>query len=162
MSDDTKRSWTDMALAAGTGPIERSSQSPGRKLPSIVEREPAAKPRRGRIALVESDDLIRALVERWLGEEGFSMTRMTIEELKSGNGIDLIVADVPSPRGAAPLIRTLQAAHAAPLLLISARLRRGQGASATLARQLGVAAVLPKPFTRDELLGAVARALAPL
>jgi DNA-binding response OmpR family regulator len=126
-----------------------------------VERERPSLPERARIALVETDDLIRALVEQWLAEAGCTIKRMTIDELKRGNGIDLIIANVPSPRGAALLLRTLQTVHTAPLLLISARLRRGQGASAALARQLGVAAVLPKPFTRDELLSAVAKALTP-
>ena len=80
--------------------------------------------------------------------------------MKRGNGIELIIANVPSPRGAALLIRSLQAAHAAPLLLLSARFQRGGGSSLQVAEQLGVAAVLPKPFTRDELLTAVARAAA--
>jgi DNA-binding response OmpR family regulator len=117
-----------------------------------------AHPKRARIALLESDDLIRALVERWLGEAGYAIERVTIDELKRGNGIELIIANVPSPRGAALLIRSLQAAHAAPLLLLSARFQRGGGSSLQVAEQLGVAAVLPKPFTRDELLTAVARA----
>ena len=114
-----------------------------------------------RIALVESDDLIATLLERWLQEAGHRLERMTIDELRRGNGLDLIIANASSPRGAAPLIRAMQAAHAAPILLISARFRRDQAASTTLPRQLGVGAVLPKPFTRDELLDAVARAMAP-
>jgi DNA-binding response OmpR family regulator len=125
-----------------------------------VENESIAGPRLAVVALVESDDLIRTLVERWLGEAGYAVKRVTIEDLRAGNGIDLIVADVASPRAATSLIRSLQAVHAAPLLLISARLRRGQGASAALAQQLGVSAVLPKPFTRDELLTGVVAAMA--
>jgi DNA-binding response OmpR family regulator len=46
------------------------------------------------------------------------------------------------------------------VLLISARFRRTQDPSASLASQLGVSAVLAKPFTRDELLSAVDAALA--
>lgn len=119
-----------------------------------------AGPRHARIALVESDDLIRALAERWLEEAGYVVKRVSLDELKGGNGIDLIIANASSPRGVAPLIRSLRAVHTAPVLLISARFRRGQGASATLAEQLGVHAVLPIPFTHDELLEAVARATA--
>lgn len=123
-----------------------------------MEKDNIAHPKRARIALLESDDLIRALVEQWLGEVGYAIKRVTIDELKCGSGIELIIANVPSPRGAALLIRTLQAEHKAPLLLISARFQRGRGSSLQVAEQLGVAAVLPKPFTRDELLTAVARA----
>lgn len=126
-----------------------------------MEKDPVALSKRVRIALVESDDLIRTLVERWLEEAGYEVKRVTIDELKRGNGVDLIIANVPRPRSAALLIRSVQAAHTAPLLLISARFLRGQGTSSALAEQLGVPAVLPKPFTRGELLTAVARALAP-
>jgi DNA-binding response OmpR family regulator len=114
---------------------------------------------RARIALLESDDLIRAVIERWLEEAGYVLKQMSIEDLKRGNEVDLIIANAPSPRGAAPLVRALQTAHPAPVLLISARFRRDQGASVALPQQLGVRAVLPKPFTRDELLDAVARAV---
>jgi DNA-binding response OmpR family regulator len=113
-----------------------------------------------RIALVESDDLIRALLETWLGEAGHRVRRVTLDDLKRGNGFDLLIANVPSPRGAVPLIRTLRAMHRVPIVLISARVSRGQGASVQLAAQFGVAAMLAKPFSRDELLNAVALALA--
>lgn len=125
-----------------------------------MKKDRIARARSPRIALVESDDLIRALTERWLEEAGCTIQRMTLDDLKRGNGIDLIIANVPKPREAALWIGSLRPLHRAPVLLISARFRRGQGASAALARQLGASAVLPKPFTRDELLTAVARALA--
>ena len=124
-----------------------------------VEKGSTTKPRTVRIALVEQDDLIRTLVEHWLGEEGHSVKRVTPDALKRGNGFDLVIANVPSPRSAGPLIRALRAMHRAPLLLLSARIRRGQGSSVELAAQLGVSAVLPKPFTRDELLAAVRSAM---
>jgi DNA-binding response OmpR family regulator len=108
-----------------------------------------------RIAIVESDDLIRQLVERWLTEAGHHAKTMSPRALQGGNGFDLIIVNVSSPRAAAPMIRSLQAAHDAPLLLLSARFRHGQGASAQLARQLGVKAILPKPFTREQLLAAI-------
>jgi glycine cleavage system aminomethyltransferase T len=95
-----------------------------------------------------------------LDEAGYVVKRVSLDELKDGNGIELIIANASSPRAVAPLVRSLRTAHSAPVLLISARFRRGQGESATLAEQLGVHAVLAKPFTRDELLEAVARATA--
>jgi len=43
--------------------------------------------------------------------------------------------------------------------VISARFRRGLEASASASWQLGVRKVLPKPFTRRELLAAVRESL---
>jgi DNA-binding response OmpR family regulator len=48
--------------------------------------------------------------------------------------------------------------YAAPVLVVSARFRRG--ASTGVAQALGVSQVLPKPFTREELLSAVREAIA--
>ena len=107
----------------------------------------------GFIAIQEEDDLIRELLERWLGEAGYAVR-------PSGNEAPLLViADVPSPSGAQARIEALQAVYAAPVLVLSARFRRGLGSSDEAARRLGVTKVLPKPFTREELLSAVKEAL---
>ena len=108
---------------------------------------------KGFIVIQEEDDLIRELLERWLGEAGYSV------------GVDahqtprLVIANVPSPRGAQALIESLQAVYAAPILVLSGRFRRGLAGSAEAARRLGVKKVLPKPFTRKELLSAVTASL---
>jgi DNA-binding response OmpR family regulator len=67
----------------------------------------------------------------------------------------LIVANVADPRSAAPLLQSLREAYSSPILVISARFRRGLGRSMDAARRLGVHRILPKPFTRGELLAAV-------
>ena len=66
---------------------------------------------------------------------------------------------MPSPRGAQALIESLTAVYAAPILVLSGRFRRGLAGSAEAARRLGVKKVLPKPFTRKELLSAVTASL---
>ena len=109
--------------------------------------------RKGFILIREDDDLIRDLLERWLGEAGYAVAETAIETPR------LVIADVPTPSVAQPLIESLRAVYAAPILVLSARFRRGLGGSAEAARRLGVKKVLPKPFTRRELLAAVAEAL---
>ena len=71
----------------------------------------------------------------------------------------LVIVNVASPRAAQPLIQSLQAVYAAPVLVLSARFRRGLGNSMDVAHRLGVRQVLPKPFTRKELLSAVREAI---
>jgi DNA-binding response OmpR family regulator len=116
---------------------------------------------KGVVVVVETDDLIRGLLERWLGELGYSVVEAGEEAAKAAKAVRpvLVIANVSNPRGAQALIRSLQAAHAAPILVLSARFLRGLGASTEAARRLGVRKVLPKPFTRKELLSAVEEAI---
>jgi DNA-binding response OmpR family regulator len=110
-------------------------------------------PRNGLIVIHEGDDLIRELLERWLSEAGYCL-HAAADETPC-----LVIADAPSPRGAQPMIEALRAVYAAPIMVLSGRFRRGLGGSAEAARRLGVMKVLPKPFTRKELLSAVNEAL---
>ena len=115
---------------------------------------------KGRILVVEQNDLILRLVERWLGEAGYTVVAGTSQSLPQaigeGGEPELVIVDVPTPRGAEKIIKSIREVHAGRILLLSARLfRRGTRSSIAVARQLGVRNVLPKPFTRDELLSAV-------
>ena len=108
--------------------------------------------RKGFVLIQEEDVLIRELLERWLTEAGYAVCA-------SGDEAPcLVIANVPSPRGAEALIQSLRV-YAAPIIVLSGRFRRGLAGSAEAARRLGVKKVLPKPFTRKELLSAVAAAL---
>jgi DNA-binding response OmpR family regulator len=115
--------------------------------------------RKGYILVVETDDLIRQLLERWLGEAGHAVFACAAGDPAPEGGVRLVIADVASPRRAGARIASLRAAYGAPMLVLSARFRRGLGASAAAARQLGVQKVLPKPFTRAELLAAVSETI---
>jgi DNA-binding response OmpR family regulator len=120
-------------------------------------------PQKERILVVEPDDLILGLLERWLGEAGYAFaveTSLTLPRVVGDAGEHhLVIIDVPDPLGAEKIIESVRELHASPILLLSARFRRGTGSSISVARQLGVRSVLPKPFTRDELLSAVGESL---
>jgi DNA-binding response OmpR family regulator len=114
---------------------------------------------KGRIVVVEPNDLILGLLECWLGEAGYTIVVQALHTLPQavgeGGQPHLIIIDVPTPRSAENIIKSVREVCASPILLLSARFRRGTGSSRYVARQLGVRKVLPKPFTRSELLWAV-------
>ena len=106
---------------------------------------------KGYVVVLEGDPLIRPLLELWLREAGYRVSAPgKSEEAKP----ILVVADLPDPQSSEASIASLRG-YAAPVLVTSARFRRGLAGSAEAARHLGVEKVLPKPFTRDELLSAV-------
>ncbi len=115
--------------------------------------------RQSYILIVESDDLIRSLLEQWLTDAGYAVRFGEAGQRRNASKPDLVIVNVARPRDAERLIGSLQTEYDAPMLIVSARFIRGLGASAELARELGVRKVLPKPFTRQELLAAVWEAI---
>jgi len=108
----------------------------------------------GCIVIIEPDELMRELLERWLGEAGYHV----IPIKDHGHPMvvpNLVIADLSDPGTAGDMIASLHAAYCAPILALSARFRRGLSGSSEAAHRLQVGKVLPKPFTRDELLRAV-------
>ena len=118
---------------------------------------------KGYILVVEPDDLILGLLERWLGEAGYTIvvetSRRIPEAVQDRGPPRLVIVDVPSPRSTEKTIKSLREVYAGPILLLSARFRRGLASSGQVAQQLGVSKVLPKPFTREELLSAVGESI---
>ena len=106
------------------------------------------------IFVFEPDELLRGLLERWLGEAGYEV--ISGKDRNSTKVLaQLVIADISDPASAGATIQALKAAYAAPILALSARFRRGLGGSSEPAKRLHVGKVLPKPFTREELLRAV-------
>ena len=115
--------------------------------------------RNGHVLLVEPDDLIRELLDRWLRDAGYTVVISDCGTPARTEAPGLIIADIAAPPCGEALIRSLQSMYAAPVLVVSARFRRGLGASTDVAHRLGAKQVLPIPCTREELLGAVREAI---
>lgn len=112
------------------------------------------------IVVVETDKSMCELFERWLTDAGFHVVFSQSGLVPGVKGDpQLLIADVSVPHLAQARIRDLQAIWPAPILLISGRFRRDVGKSRHVADSLGVRTVLPKPFTREELLAAVAQSI---
>ena len=118
--------------------------------------------RKGFVVIQEEDDLIRQLLERWLREAGYTVGLVEPKARRAKRPEEvprLVILNLPSPRGSQPLIDALRQVYAAPILVLSARFRRGLDGSAEAAHRLGVRKVLPKPFTREEFLAAIDESL---
>ena len=114
--------------------------------------------RKESILIVEPDDLIRPLLERWLAEAGFMVQTSSLGAISRPPS--LIIANVSHPRDCEALVCPLIDRYRAPVILISALFRRGLEASVEAARRFRVPKVLPKPFSREELLAAVEEVIA--
>jgi DNA-binding response OmpR family regulator len=145
-----------MREIAGLGSCFRSTKSDSIDLPAEgIVRE------KGRILVVEPNDLILGLLERWLGEAGYAVSVAASVRLleMGGEPPGLIIIDVPTPRSAEKMISSVRETLSSPILLLSATFRRGTSSSSHAARQLGVRKILAKPFTRDEVLSAVGESI---
>lgn len=107
------------------------------------------------VLLLDTDPALRGLVSEWLTEGGYQVRDEAARP-------DLIVVDVPFPRrGDSDRLRHLADRHpGTPVLALSPTFLAGAGRHGAVARELGVAGVLPKPLTREALLFAVMRLLA--
>lgn len=117
-----------------------------------------------RVLLLESDRLLEQLMVEWLRMAGYET--LCVHDAGSAArlgaaGCDLILADVPAPLESArrAVARLAHAAPDTPVIAMSAdALASGPCAQAAIARGLGAAAVLVKPFTQVALLEAITRA----
>jgi CheY-like chemotaxis protein len=124
-----------------------------------VRTKESSVPSKGCIVIVEPDELIRELLERWLVEVGHQAVTVAKTHAKPMVMPPLVTTDISDSGSAGNTIAALQVAYAAPILALSARLRRGLGGSSEPAHRLHVDKVLPKPFTRQQLLCAVLETL---
>ena len=131
----------------------RSRPAPG----AAGERSPC-------VLVLESDRAIRALVSEWLAMAGYGF--MDGRELGVSSAVaqcDLVLVDVRAPlQSARETIEGLALAmpYASIIAMSADALANGRSASEAVARELGVAAVLVKPFDRVALMQALESARA--
>ena len=96
---------------------------------------------------------MRGLLTEWLTGAGYAVR----ERGAAPAGADLVIVDLYMPRQAGcDAVRAVQQAHpGAPVIAMSAQFRPGLDCSAGAAHALGVDKLVCKPFTREDLLGAV-------
>ena len=115
------------------------------------------------IVIIEDDDLMRGLLTEWLTGAGYAVRERGLRAAQAGEGADLVIVDLYMPRQAGgDAVRAVQQAHpGTPVIAMSAQFRPGLDCSVGAARALGVDKLVCKPFTREDLLGAVRALIGP-
>lgn len=122
-----------------------------------------------KIMVIEEDSAMRVLISEWLAGEGHEVRSLPRHDTASHTvhdaAVDLVILDLSHLRlRSAETARALKAVHDAFLhatvIGISTQLGRSLSHDSDVAHALGLNRLLSKPCTRDELVGAVATALA--
>ena len=114
-----------------------------------------------RILVADADCTLFALLEEWFAGSGWVLAGACQPDDPAADGYDVIVLDIPFPRqGGHEMVKALAAEHpGTPIVALSSNFLPGVEACGSVARELGVASVLPKPVSRDALTAAVRDAL---
>jgi len=109
------------------------------------------------LVVIDADDAMRELVREWTAAAGYRVRARASPEPGGDADVNLVVVDLrdPATKGAAIVSRILQLYPAAVVLGLSAQAARPLAGRLAQALAPGLAALLPKPCTRAELLAAV-------
>ena len=120
-----------------------------------------------RILVVDDDPAVRAMLERMLLVDGHEITAATngtmALRLLDGSSFDLVITDLVMPGiEGMQLLRELRARPIPQKAIAMSGGGRGSASNyLELAKACGAAAILEMPFTRQELVDAIAVVLAP-
>ena len=114
------------------------------------------------IVVIEQDELMRNLIVEWLTAEGYAVAAGSAADMARVR-CNLLIVDLPAPRdtGSGTIHALRRPYPHAPVIATSASFRAGLPAEGSAAQALGVARVLPKPFSLAELLAAVRAVVGP-
>lgn len=109
------------------------------------------------ILVVEDDGEMRALIARFLRQNGYRVTAVRdgreMWETLAGTSVDLVLLDIMLPgQSGLDLCRALRAKSGVPVIMVTAR---GEETDRVLGLELGADDYIPKPFGRAELLARV-------
>jgi DNA-binding response OmpR family regulator len=115
------------------------------------------------IIIYEEDDLMRALLEEWLGGAGYRVHGVASYRAPAHENAALVIVSIYMPKHTgARLVGEIRAAYPrTPLVAISAQFRSGLSTAGATAQTLGVAQVIAKPLSREALLATVRAMIGP-
>jgi len=110
-----------------------------------------------RLLVVDDDDELRALLQTYLGEQGFAVTSVAdgaaMRAAMTAESFDLVILDVMMPgEDGLALCRDLRAKSRIPILMLTAR---GDELDRIIGLEMGADDYLPKPFHPRELLARI-------
>jgi DNA-binding response OmpR family regulator len=118
-----------------------------------------------RILLIDDDDLVRRVLCLVLLNHGHTVIEASngkdgLELFKTANA-DLVITDIvmPGKEGTEVLLELRKKTPPVKIIAISGGGRQGTADYLKVARHLGAAKVLSKPFSGDELLAAISEVL---
>jgi CheY-like chemotaxis protein len=117
-----------------------------------------------RVLVLDSDALTQSMLCEWLDADGWQVLEPASDQAPGATAeLDLVVVDLPFPRaGSLDALQAIRNEYPdVPLIVISPTVFANVGCCGPCAESLGVSGVLPKPVSRDALLGAVRRLARP-
>lgn len=119
--------------------------------------EQAPQVTRSHLLVVDDDDDLRHLLERYLGEHGFEVSGVAdgreMRAFLAGQTVDLIILDLMLPgEDGLMLAQAIRQAGTTPILMLSAR---GEEIDRIVGLEMGADDYMPKPFNARELLARI-------
>jgi DNA-binding NarL/FixJ family response regulator len=117
-----------------------------------------------RVLVLDSDALTQSMICEWLDADGWHVVEPTADEAANDDlHLSLVVVDLPFPRAVSfdALQEIRKDYPGVPVLVMSPTVFANVGCCGPCADSLGVSGVLPKPVSRDALIGAVRRLARP-
>ncbi len=118
---------------------------------------PESLPPEAHILVVEDDGEMRALIAKFLRQNGYRVTGVRdgreMWETLANASIDLILLDIMLPgQSGLDLTRALRARMQVPIIMVTAR---GDETDRVVGLELGADDYIPKPFSRPEMLARI-------